>query len=157
MSKTEDFFQQVKDKINKKNEELRKLARPKEELYTTITCNVEKVEWSASSTYITPISEARIGGTSSRYYGGTSCKTVISVDHNTVRRIIVPGNAPFEKGDEVLVKLDISEEKYDEPCPFDYNIIRKPFYIERSLKEEEAAIKISKIKNSEIVAEYNVR
>jgi len=129
--------------IEKHNEDLRARAKPYESLIVPIECSVQHVN-------------------------GSRKKTTLEVlTQSPVKTLTFYGLPPLEKGDMIRAYVFKGEELHeklpDDPFSLNnhpwgrkkcYSPMPPSHYVERDLQAKEAAVRIEKIRNNEVVATY---
>lgn len=137
--------------------DLRARSKPKEELIKSIDCIVEFVKGTVQKTTYSS-GPLIIGGYNHTYAGGDQSQTEIIIASNTpVNTIYFRGWPPLEKGDRISAYIFKGKEESEDPEWIPYPSCIKPIshYVEREWQEKETAIKIEKLRNKKVVAEYN--
>lgn len=144
----ENLKEKVKKEAEEFNSDLRKRAKPTEDLKVFVECDVKMVYMYFRRMSHTPRSEVRIGGTSPSYNTGLMATTRLEVNTKEGVKIIkMTGTPHLSRGDKIRAYVFKGQEVSEKSTELfgAYRRRLNSHFIERDWEEEEIAFKIKKI------------
>jgi len=158
--KVEAFLKQKR----KKEERIRKMAKPLQELVVEEEFIIKGIQGYTSGTKITPNSERIYGGRSPIYSAGDNVCIVLQVIPQRkipIKTLIFNGYAPFRFGETILAKIPkykeiaIPSRSGHSPTFLASSPSMETLYLDRKFNNQEEAIELSSMNKKEIYRSSN--